>query len=69
MRIDLAEDGELVLQATSFKESRALAILYQRVSAMRSIAQDVIAWEDRIFLDDTGKTLAFVWSPEQEADQ
>ena len=69
MKIDLAEDGELVIQATNFKESRALAILYQRISAMRAVAQDVIAWEDAIFLDDTGNTLALVWSPEQEADQ
>lgn len=69
MKIDLAEDGELVLQATNFKESRALAILYQRISAMRSVAQDVVVWDDRIFLDDTGKSLAFVWSQEEEAEQ
>lgn len=69
MKIDLAEDGELVLQATNFKESRALAILYQRISSMRTLAQDVVVWEDRIFLDDTGTSLAFVWSPEEEAEQ
>lgn len=70
MKIDLLDDGELSIQAKTFQEARALAILYQRIAALRSASEDYIGWTDHVFLDDTGKTLALVWtSQKEEADQ
>jgi hypothetical protein len=70
MKIDLTPDGEIVLEATTFKEARALAMLFQKISGLRSASEDYIAWQDSIFLDGAGKTLFLVWAPEkEEADQ
>lgn len=64
MKIQLDhENNEIALEAQTFQEARALAILYQRIACLRSASEDVVAWADDIFLDDTGKTLALVWRP------
>lgn len=69
MKITLnPKDDELVIEACSFQEARALAVLYQRIAGLRIIAD---TWADGIFLSDTGKRLALIWTPpsEEEDDQ
>lgn len=62
MKIKTSPEDALVIEAENFRESRLLALTFQRLSALHSMAQVAHLVPDRIWLEDTGKTLALVWT-------
>lgn len=65
------DDDALTIEAETFREARLLALTFQRLSVLHSMAQDAHVIPDRVWLEDTGKTLALVWTlPEiEDTDQ